>query len=224
MKKLRPYIWAILGVLFLSFPMWAKFITKNPLIFPPEDNPLDWLIFFAQYLGAIASFVMIIVTATSLKLNRDELNEIKRQWAEEHKPELIAHMVTHENNFYICLKNISNVPVKNIQMQVTHIPPQEKNPFLNAFLESVTDSAFSIEPRGVRYINTYVPSAINVLKKEYIGLKFTFDNGDNNDNAYCVDIPFHDANFLEESLEERSYRKDIHNISTEIQKLQRKVK
>jgi hypothetical protein len=200
--------------------MWAKFITKNPTIFPPEDNPLDWLMFFAQYLCAIASFAMIVVTAASLKLNRDELNEMKRQWEEEHRPELIAHMVTHENNFYICIKNISNVPVKNIQMQVTHVPPQEKNPFSHAFLESVTDSTFSIEPKGVRYINTFVPSVINVLNEEYIGLKFTYDH----DNEYGVDIPFQEANFLAENLEERSYRKDIHNISTEIQKLQRKVK
>lgn len=79
MKEIfRIFLVVFLEVFFLSFPFWAKFITDNPLIFPPEDKPLDWLMFGATYYGVAASFLMIFYTSLSLKQNRKQLDEMKR--------------------------------------------------------------------------------------------------------------------------------------------------
>lgn len=217
-ENIRLCIELCLLALFLSFPLWAKYITDNPLIFPPEDDPLDWLQFFATYLGAIASFGMIFYTARSLNNNKRQLAEMKRQWDEEHKPEIIAYMVAHENFLHLCIKNISAVPVKNIRISVTHISDREDFPFNKEIVGKINTAMFSIEPGGCRYINTYVFVNTNVTIEDYLGLRFTY----NDEYEYCVDLPFQVATFVTSDLNEGQIRRDIHQIPIELNKIANK--
>ena len=125
MKEIfRIFLVVFLEVFFLSFPFWAKFITDNPLIFPPEDEPLDWLMFGATYYGVAASFLMIFYTSLSLKQNRKQLDEMKRQWKEDHKPEIIAYLVGHEGFLHLCVKNISAARERRSDIAVEYSIPE----------------------------------------------------------------------------------------------------
>ena len=219
MKEIfRIFLVVFLEVFFLSYPFWAKFITDNPLIFPPEDKPLDWLMFGATYYGVAASFLMIFYTSLSLKQNRKQLDEMKRQWKEDHKPEIIAYLVGHEGFLHLCVKNISAVPVKNICIEVTHVSDKENFPLHPSIIEKINAATFSIEPSGCRYINTYVHIQTITTKEDYLGLKFTF----NENNEYCVNLPFQVASFVTSDLDDRQFQNDIHQISRELQKLANK--
>lgn len=195
MKNIRLYVWIILGGLFLSFPLWAKFITKNPLIFPPEDNPLDWLIFFAQYLCAIASFAMIVVTATSLKLNRDELNEMKRQWDEEHRPNV---SVSYSQIGYVAslrLVNTSNVEIRNLTISAAFYYNEEKNDFFN--LGALENFFIDIEPHGVR--NIILSNQFDLGTDEgYFDIHLSY-NGEHKDvKVYCSNLYVVGDSFIED--------------------------
>ncbi len=220
MKKYRVYINLILLALFLSFPMWAKFLTKNPLIFPPEDNPVEWLQFFATYVGAIGSIGMIYITARSIWLNKAELDEMKRQWDEEHKPELIAYLTTHESYFYLCIKNTSRVPIQDIRVNITHVPTKGIIPSKEYFHDKIDNATFAIEAGGCRYINTYAMETCTPVQEDYLGLQFTY--ADN--KIYKIDLPFKEGSIIKDSLNNKRMSTDIHNISTTLQQIQNKVK
>lgn len=220
MKKYRIYVNLFFLALFLSFPMWAKFLTKNPLIFPPEDNPVEWLQFFATYVGAIGSIGMIYITARSIWLNKAELDEMKRQWKEEHKPEIIAYLTIHESYFYLCIKNTSRVPIHDIRVNLTHVPTKGIIPSKDYFLDKIDNSTFAIEAGGSRYINIYAMETSTPVQEDYLGLQLTYAG----DKVYKVDLPFKEGSIIKDSLSSKQMRTDIHNISATLQQLQNKVK
>ena len=76
-----------------------------------------------------------------------QLDEIKRQWKEEHKPEIIAYMTTHEIYFYICIKNTSRVPIHDIRVSVTHVPTKGIIPSKEYFLNKIDGASLTIESR-----------------------------------------------------------------------------
>lgn len=219
-KKFRFFLEFLIIIFWVSFPLWARYILNNPLIFPQDGNQIAWLQFCATYYGAIASFVMIYYTARTLKNNKEQLNEMKRQWQEEHRPEIIAYLVAHENFLHLCVKNISIITVKNIRISINHISDKKDFLFPKQAIENINNAIFSIEPSGCRYINTYVYANYNTTEDDYLGLRFTFDDN----NEYNVNLPFKVASYVTDDLNEKKFSSDIHQISVELQKIERKMK
>ena len=179
------FVKLIIAFLFLTFPVWAKFITRNPLIFPPEDNPLDWLMFFAQYLCAIASFGMIFYTAASIKLSRDELNEMKRQWKEEHKPNVSVSYGRIENTAYLRLVNTSIVEVRHLKIKGDFYAGGEKSDYFNMNLLDQFD--IDIEPHGVR--NIVLHYNIRPIQNDCFFLLQLAYNGEQKEvKVFCNDV------------------------------------
>ena len=213
MKKISIIVVIIVS---LIFPFLLNYLILQPALFPIVGEPENWLMFWPAYIGAFASAGMILFTYKTLKHNKEQLNELKRQWEEEHKPEIVAHLVGHNNYFYICVKNISKSSAKNIKMFITHEPIKDGIGFRNEFLNKISKMNFSLEPLGRRYINlNIVYLQHNKEYNDYIGLKFTFDPN----NEYCVDLPFSDGSFIEDSLDEHKIHATIEKIPEELNKI-----
>lgn len=185
-------------------PLAINLFIQMPAQFDVVGEPVNWLMFWPTYISAAASFLMIYVTYLTLKQNRKQLDEMKRQWDEEHKKELVAYMVVHDSRFYLCIKNTSIVPITNIRASITHIPSGAHKPYVE-FVNNFNNSVFSIEAGGCRYINTYVINscpagyATNsdyLDADDYLGIKLAFDK----DTNVCFELSFNLAKILNDDL------------------------
>lgn len=110
----------------------------------------DWLAFWPSYLSSIASAIMIGYTAITLKNNKQQLDELKRQWFEEHKPSITVSYNMIENVAYLRLVNTSKVEITNLTITGDFYFKEEKN---NSFdLTILEQFNINIEPHGIRNI------------------------------------------------------------------------
>lgn len=90
---LKKYSWignAICVILFLSFAVLFPYILNMLMLKPAYFEFIgcgkDWLGFWAAYISATASFVMVFITWLTLK-------QMKKQWEDEHCPQLEFYFI-----------------------------------------------------------------------------------------------------------------------------------
>lgn len=98
----------------LLIPIILNFVLQIPSHFPIIGDLQTWLSFWASYIGAIASFAMIAITLLTLKQNQAQLNEIKRQWEEEHRPHLVCRIIVNKKAFFLQISNPSQFDASNV--------------------------------------------------------------------------------------------------------------
>ena len=202
----------LLCFILVAIPIALNFVIQQPALFSVIGEPKDWLMFWATYLGAAASFVMIVYTGVTLKHNKAQLDELKRQWEEEHKPEISVYFFGHDQYFYIRIQNISKVIVSNISITITQDP--QKEPILNydAWKQKIEGVHFSIEPNGhrdVEVMSTFYPDH---KYNDFIGLQFKF----NNNYEYNINLSFDEAVVVNPRLEQQALLNMINKVAAEI--------
>lgn len=111
MKEWLKKYWSILAmvVFLLVLPLLINLCYRLESDCSELHAPSAWATFWATYLAAIASFAMVFITWLTLKKNKeqndailqqntDQLNEMKRQWENEHRPYLEVYQL--KNNIY----------------------------------------------------------------------------------------------------------------------------
>ena len=111
MKEWLKKYWSILAmvVFLLVLPLLINLCYRLESDCSELHTPSAWATFWATYLAAIASFAMVFITWLTLKKNKeqndailqqnkDQLNEMKRQWENEHRPYLEVYQL--KNNIY----------------------------------------------------------------------------------------------------------------------------
>lgn len=205
----------LLCVILIVLPIALNFIIQLPALFPIVGEPVNWLMFWATYLGAAASFVMIIYTGFTLKQNKEQLDELKRQWTEEHKPEIAAHFYGYDQFFYLRIKNVSKVTVSNISITITRDPQKEIIWHYDKWKKNIEDIHFSIEPNGYRDIEVMGSCHRGIKYDDYIGIQFDF----NEKYKYSVNLSFDEATLLNPRLEEQALLDTISQIADKIDKI-----
>ena len=111
--RIKKWYW-ILIIIFsvIVLPFIFNKLILNERYWDVVGEGKDWLMFWPSYLSAIASAVMIGYTATTLKNNKEQLDELKRQWDEEHTPKVSVSFNFIKPYAYLRFDNISNVEVK----------------------------------------------------------------------------------------------------------------
>ena len=104
----------ILFIGLLLIPIILNFVLQIPSRFPIIGDSQAWLSFWASYIGAIASFAMIAITLLTLRQNQAQLNEIKRQWEEEHRPHLVCRVIVNKKAFFLQISNPSQFDASNV--------------------------------------------------------------------------------------------------------------
>lgn len=143
---------------------WILFILFWLLVFPYILNklilidsywnivggPKEWLVFWPSYLSALASAVMIAYTAMTLKNNKEQLDELKRQWDEEHKPNVSVSFNLIGSVGYLRVVNTSVVEVKDLSIEAEFYQNGEK--MEGATFPVLRTLKINIEPKGIRNI------------------------------------------------------------------------
>lgn len=114
MLKKKYYIIFILAI--LSMPIVLNFSLQLPSIVKVIGDAQTWLSFWASFIGAIASFAMIAITYHTLQQNQSQLDEIKRQWEEEHRPFLSCRVIVYKQAFFLQIYNPSKFDAHNVSI------------------------------------------------------------------------------------------------------------
>lgn len=181
-KKTKFCFWKdnwhwIVFILFLLtfFPYILNYFILSEKCWEVVGGPIEWLAFWPSYLSALASSVMIGFTARTLKNNQDQLDELKRQWDEEHKPNVSIAFNKTANVAYLRIVNTSNVEIVGFSMKAqffTDAKTKREDIFNLNLLEQLQ---IDIEPKGIRNVilNSNVgridPNNFFLLKLYYNG-------------------------------------------------------
>ena len=155
----QKYKWTIIVsvIAALCFPFFLNWIVMQHTSCEVAGKPETWIAFWPSYLSAIASFGMIALTAIALlfnnetlRNNKEQLDEMKRQWEEEHKPNVSVSFNQLGTVAYLRIVNTSIVEVKNLRIKGKFFAGEEESKYFNmGLLEKFN---IDIEPNGIRNI------------------------------------------------------------------------
>ncbi len=139
MNKIK-YIIIIVGLILI--PIALNFILQIPCGFPIIGDSKTWLSFWGSFIGALASFAMIVITIHTLKQNKLQLDEMKRQWEEEHRPHLMCHVTVYKKAFFLQITNPSKYDASNVIVRfgdelIQNIDSKFKEMYVNTSLNPI---------------------------------------------------------------------------------------
>lgn len=162
MDIIKKYWWCFLIALII-IPVCLNFILLIPAFTPVVGDNAAWLSFFGSFIGAFASFVMIFFTAKTLEQNREQLDELKRQWKEEHTPFLSCQLIAKSGKFLLRILNSSNTTADrvNISIDSNLFDPKDSNkayiPYhFKELKDFLTTQEFVIPPYESLYFTIWI--------------------------------------------------------------------
>lgn len=153
MKHYRLFF--LLITLFCIIPLGINLLVglpQNILPFHVVGNDISWLDFWASYMSAAATFLMVIFTWLTLKQNGEQLVELKRQWNEDHRARLSFSIVSKQGIFMLKIANVGKEIAYNIRLTFSDL-------FIESLLSNSTkeiyrklsEKSFIIEPNIDKY-------------------------------------------------------------------------
>lgn len=217
-------VWILFVIFVILIPIGINIIVgmKTPFNFPVVGGSKDWLMFWATYSSAVASFMMVWYTSKTLKQNDKQLEVIKKQWEAEHTPEIFATLIRSKDKGFIRIINVSNISIKNLIIEITQDPEESVRTSMvnyDQFKANIRNSTFAIEPHGkidINFIQRLYPD------EKYTGtitLKFTFNEGYEN----VVEIPFEQMQLVDSEIVHNDYREHLEDISSSLKTLSQKM-
>lgn len=158
-KGIIIYSFMVIGIFFsilIVIKAIPRFYPAWPYTIIGEDpKTIGFFSLWVEILSAVASFAMVFVTGISVNLNNRQLDELIRQWKEDHTPYLTCHLVTHDRFFRLCITNSSNVVAKDVHISIENFLEEEPLHFdkLKRFLDN---QVFLIPPQEKIYFNLLI--------------------------------------------------------------------
>lgn len=142
---IKGFLWKYWVVIFIAaivlIPILLNWVIQWQSFFEFVGKDTDWLMFWVTYISAIASFAMVFITWRTLQQNKEQLNELKRQWEEENRPRLEIYFV--EDNFMawgqrLEILNIGKQPAYDITFHIdAQIIDKAPNAKIKKYLQEV---------------------------------------------------------------------------------------
>lgn len=220
----KKNLWILFVIFIILIPIGINIIVgmKTPYNFPIVGGSKDWLMFWATYSSAVASFMMVWYTSKTLKQNDKQLEVIKKQWEAEHTPELFATLIRSKSKGFIRIMNVSNVSIKNLKIEITQDPEENVRTSMvnyDLFKANIRNSTFAIEPHGKIDIEFVQRLYFDEKYTGTITLKFTFNEGFEN----VVAIPFEQMLLVDSEIVHNDYRNHLEEISSSLKTLSQKM-
>ena len=172
--------------------------------------PTPWAIFWATYLAAIASFTMVFVTWLTLKQNKNQLDELKRQWEEQNKPILSCSLAKSSSEILIELHNSSQVSAHNVKVKLTNKTDKDILRFNETF-KLLDDITFVIPPFSKKQIPIYITPYIDGNYSGYILVNLSYSGRCENFELYLAEINLTTTQFSNKEICDR-----IEKVGSEI--------
>ena len=119
---------------FMLFPVALNWLILRPAVVEVVGDGADWLGFWAAYIGAIASFAMVVLTWWTLKQSKvqndaliaqneeilrnsnEQLLELKRQWDETNRARLTFSIISYDGLFLLKITNCGTMTAFNVSV------------------------------------------------------------------------------------------------------------
>lgn len=179
MDYLRKYWWYfVIG--FIIVPIILNIILLIPAFTPIVGDNTVWLSFFGSLIGALASFVMIFFTAKTLEQNKQQLDELRRQWDDEHLPYLSCQLISSGNYFKLRILNSAKVVAKDVSVDIENCLENEGVHRLSNLQEFLKNQSFIIPPLESIYFDTLITAYKDIenLPKGFIKVSLKSGNKD----------------------------------------------
>lgn len=155
-KIINNWKFIVVGIIIVLAPILLNFILLLQIGIPEQliigDSKL-WLSFWGTYIGSIGTILMVFITYKTLKQNNEQLDELKRQWEDEHRPRINISIAIYRKALFIKIKNIGVGNATNIKLSfnkdfIMKLPKEN----YKELYTNVEKRPFSIEPGGAKYI------------------------------------------------------------------------
>ena len=182
MDIIKKYWWCFLLAL-IVVPISLNFILLIPAFKPVVGDNANWLSFLGTLIGALASFAMIFFTAKTLEQNENQLNELKRQWEEEHSPYLSCQLIASDNHFKLRILNSASVVADRVSISISNNLEDHNILRFDKLADFLSHQTFVIPPKESIYFDIWISAykEIDNLPKGYINVNIrssTKDFGD----------------------------------------------
>lgn len=179
MDFLKKYWWWII-IAFIAIPIILNAILLIPAFTPIVGDNTVWLSFFGSLIGALASFVMIFFTAKTLEHNKLQLEELKRQWGEEHSPYLSCQLIPSNSWFKLRILNSANVVAKDVAINIENCLENGDIYRLGILKEFLSNQSFVIPPLESIYFDILITAYKDIehLPKGFIRVSLKSEDKD----------------------------------------------
>ena len=189
-----------LGLVFFAlalFPFFLNWILQKKSFVPVVGDGVTWLSFWPVYLSAIASFGMIYMTYLSLRQNKKQLEELRRQREEDERARLVFGVIVYQHAFMLKISNIGKRNVYNAKIQFNEdfIKELFKEKYEEGFRQ--LSSPFFVEAGTSRYLFIGFCQDVNdAWKNKKVIIRM---NGSYN-NIYSIDEEIDMSMFLDKTF------------------------
>ena len=146
-------------LLLISFPFVLNKIVILPSFTQIAGDETTWLSFWPMYLSAIASFAMVFASLYTLRKsldehkvdrklqenmllqNKEQLNEIKRQWEEDNRARLNFSIIINDGIILLKIKNIGRRNAYDIRLLIS------KDFIENLFSEHIRSQFYHLQEK-----------------------------------------------------------------------------
>lgn len=174
MESKKKYLWIIIIVVFLCIlPLLINLCYLYETNYCILHEPSSWATFWATYIAAIASFAMVFMTWQTLKHNRQQLEELKRQWNEEHTPYLSCQLIKADGYFKLRIFNSTDVTATNVRISITNYTNEKEIFQFSELKEFLANQLFIVPPKESLCFNIWITPYTEVenLPSGYIEVK-----------------------------------------------------
>ncbi|MBR1835227.1 MAG: hypothetical protein IJ785_06950 [Bacteroidales bacterium] len=155
-KIINNWKYIVVGITIVLTPILLNFILLLQIGIPEQlivGDSKSWLSFWGTYTGSIGTILMVFITYKTLKQNNEQLDELKRQWEDEHRPRINISIAIYRKALFIKIKNIGVGNATNIKLSfnkdfIMKLPKEN----YKELYTNVEKRPFSIEPGGAKYI------------------------------------------------------------------------
>lgn len=146
MNKINVKYLILIIVGLLLAPVALNYILQIPCNLTIIGDSRTWLSFWSSYIGALASFAMIVITIHTLRQNKMQIDEMKQQWEEEHRPHLTCRIIVYKKAFFLQISNPSQYDASNVRITfgdelIQNIDSKFKEMYINTSQNPVYISA-----------------------------------------------------------------------------------
>lgn len=120
MKNLLKKYWWCIIVIILLLPLFLNWVVTRDNIYNYKvaGEPKDWLSFWVIYFSALMSLAMVRITWYTLKQNKEQLEEIKKERQESQRARLVFDIIISQKAYFLRIRNIGKENAFNVSISV----------------------------------------------------------------------------------------------------------
>ena len=188
-KKIPNWGKVVLNVLlwvFITFvviciiPYIINYLILKQARFDIVGDGTHWLSFWASYLAAIASFVMIFFTWRTLK-------EMQRQWKEQNTPIVSCSLEKSSESLLVELYNTSQVPAHKIRVRIDNNTGKDIYRF-DKTCELLEKMTFEIPPFSIKQIPIILTPYVDGEYEGYLSVELSYCGKQERFDLYLKEI------------------------------------